>query len=103
MIRTIFLFLLGASCFRALSANTAGLLPPEDNGPIYLGSPPMPQTHKTDDSELGRYKEMFHAKVGAAWSPQVDLNFRKLSRGTVDIQFTIHADGRVETKLLSST
>ena len=49
---------------------------------------------------LGLYKQRVYQAVGSHWYPQVDKAFQILGVGVVHIQFTIHADGTVETKVL---
>jgi len=51
-------------------------------------------------SVLGKYKQKVYQAVGSRWYPKVDSAFGILGVGVVHIQFTIHADGTVETKVL---
>ncbi|HEV3273179.1 MAG TPA: hypothetical protein VGZ93_13455 [Candidatus Methylacidiphilales bacterium] len=51
-------------------------------------------------SVLGKYKQRIYETVGSYWYPKVDKSFQVLGVGTVRIQFTIHSDGTVETKVL---
>ena len=52
-------------------------------------------------TEFGRYKAKVYRAVGGRWYPKVDKQFQVLPVGAVHIQFTIHSDGSVETKVLS--
>jgi len=49
---------------------------------------------------LGKYKQMVYRAVGSRWYPKVDQQFQVLGVGVVHVQFTIHSDGTVETKVL---
>jgi hypothetical protein len=51
-------------------------------------------------TELGRYKALVYRAVGSRWYPKVDKQFQLMPAGLVHIQFTIHKDGTVETKVL---
>ena len=51
-------------------------------------------------TELGRYKAKVYRAVGSRWYPKVDKQFQLLPAGIVHIQFTIHKDGTVDTKVL---
>jgi hypothetical protein len=51
-------------------------------------------------TELGRYKAKVYRTVGGRWYPAVDRQFQILPVGVVHIQFTIHSDGSVDTKVL---
>jgi len=51
---------------------------------------------------LGKYKQKIYLAVGSRWYPKVDKSFQVLGVGTVHIQFTIHSDGTVETKVLDA-
>jgi cytoskeletal protein RodZ len=51
-------------------------------------------------TELGAYKAKVYAAVGARWYRKVDDHFQTLPVGMVHIQFTIHEDGTVDTKVL---
>jgi hypothetical protein len=51
-------------------------------------------------TELGRYKAKVYRAVGSRWYNKVDQQLQVLPVGTVHIQFTIHADGTVDTKVL---
>jgi outer membrane biosynthesis protein TonB len=51
-------------------------------------------------SALGKYKQKVYLAVGSRWYPKVNNSFQVLGIGVVHIQFTIHADGTVETKVL---
>ena len=77
-------------------------------------SPPMEQAdvhgglgrHANDNSPaamqtaFGKYKQKVYEAVGSRWYPKVDDSFQVLGVGTVHIQFTIHSNGTVETKVL---
>jgi hypothetical protein len=52
-------------------------------------------------TELGRYKAKVYRAVGNRWYQKVDQQLQVLPVGVVHIQFTIHRDGSVETKVLS--
>jgi outer membrane biosynthesis protein TonB len=49
---------------------------------------------------FGKYKAKVYRAVGSRWYPQVDKQFQILPVGIVHIQFTIHSDGTVDTKVL---
>jgi hypothetical protein len=49
---------------------------------------------------LGRYKQKIYLAVGSRWYAKVDSIFQTQGVGMVHVQFTIHADGTVETKVL---
>ena len=49
---------------------------------------------------FGKYKQRVYEAVGSNWYPKVDNSFQVLGVGTVHIQFTIHSNGTVETKVL---
>jgi len=51
---------------------------------------------------LGKYKQKVYRAVGSRWYPKVDSSFQVLGVGTVHVQFTIHSDGTVETKVLDA-
>jgi hypothetical protein len=51
---------------------------------------------------LGKYKQKVYLAVGSYWYPKVDKSFQVLGVGVVHIQFTIHADGTVDTKVLDA-
>jgi len=51
-------------------------------------------------SVFGKYKQKVYRAVGSRWYPKVDNQFQILGVGMVHVQFTIHADGTVETKVL---
>ena len=51
-------------------------------------------------TEFGKYKAKVYRAVGSRWYPKVDNQFQVLPVGLVHIQFTIHDDGSVETKVL---
>jgi outer membrane biosynthesis protein TonB len=51
---------------------------------------------------LGKYKQKVYNAVGSHWYPKVDNSFQLLGVGVVHIQFTIHSDGTVETKVLDA-
>ena len=51
-------------------------------------------------TELGRYKALVYRAVGSHWYPKVDKQFQLLPAGLVHVQFTIHKDGTVDTKVL---
>lgn len=51
---------------------------------------------------LGKYKQKVYLAVGSRWYPKVDQSFQLLGVGMVHIQFTIHSDGMVETKVLDA-
>ena len=50
---------------------------------------------------FGKYKAKVYRAVGSYWYPKVDNQFQLMPAGVVHIQFTIHDDGSVETKVLS--
>jgi len=56
-------------------------------------------------TELGRYKAKVYRAVGARWYEKVGqpLTFQTLPTGVVRIQYTIHSDGTVDTKILEGT
>jgi hypothetical protein len=54
-------------------------------------------------TELGRYKAKVYRTVGARWYHEVDQHFQVLPVGLVHIQFTIHSDGSVDTKVLEGS
>jgi len=49
---------------------------------------------------LGKYKQKIYLAVGSRWYPKVDKSLQLLGVGTVHVQYTIHSDGTVETKVL---
>jgi hypothetical protein len=51
-------------------------------------------------TELGKYKAKVYRTVGSLWYHKVDQQFQVLPVGMVHIQFTIHQDGSVDTKVL---
>jgi outer membrane biosynthesis protein TonB len=51
-------------------------------------------------SALGKYKQKFFAAVGSRWYPKIDNSFSIIGVGQVRIQYTIHSDGTVDTKVL---
>jgi outer membrane biosynthesis protein TonB len=51
-------------------------------------------------SALGKYKQYVYSVVGSYWYPKVNNAFQVLGVGTVHVQFTIHSDGTVDTKVL---
>ncbi len=51
-------------------------------------------------TEFGRYKAKVYRAVGSRWYAKVGQSFQVLPVGTVHIQFTINADGTVDTKVL---
>lgn len=51
---------------------------------------------------LGKYKQKVYRAVGSRWYPKVDKSFQVLGVGMVHVQFTIYADGTVETKVLDA-
>ena len=53
-------------------------------------------------SVLGKYKQYVYNAVGSRWYPKVDSSFQVLGVGIVHVQFTIHSDGTVETKVLDA-
>jgi outer membrane biosynthesis protein TonB len=53
-------------------------------------------------SVLGKYKQKVYLAVGSRWYPKVDSAFQVLGVGVVHIQFTIHSDGTVDTKVLDA-
>ena len=50
--------------------------------------------------EMQRYKAYIYRKVGVIWYHKVNQQFQVLPLGMVHIQFTIHSDGSVDTKVL---
>jgi len=52
-------------------------------------------------SEFGKYKAKVYRTVGGHWYPDINQHFSTIPVGIVHIQFTIHSDGRVDTKVLS--
>ncbi len=97
--------------------NAPTLAPPDSAQPV---TPPTPSQEQqatsvhgalgrnADNSPaamataLGKYKQKVYLAVGSRWYPKVDKSFQLIGPGTVDIQFTIHSDGRVETKVLDA-
>ena len=69
----------------------------ESHGSIGKSGANSPAAMKT---LLGMYKQRVYQAVGSHWYPKVDNQFQILGVGVVHIQFTIHADGTVETKVL---
>jgi outer membrane biosynthesis protein TonB len=61
-----------------------------DNSPAAMATP------------FGKYKQNVWLAVGSHWYPKVDQSLQELGVGEVHIQFTIHSDGRVETKVLDA-
>jgi outer membrane biosynthesis protein TonB len=53
-------------------------------------------------TELGKYKQKVYRAVGSNWYPKVNNSFQVLGVGIVRVQFTIHSDGTVETKVLDA-
>jgi len=53
-------------------------------------------------SALGKYKQKVYYAVGSRWYPKVNSSFQIIGVGAVHIQFTIHSDGTVETKVLDA-
>ena len=51
-------------------------------------------------TELGKYKAKVYAAVGSRWYKKVNDQFQVLPVGMVHIQFTVHSDGTVDTKVL---
>ena len=51
-------------------------------------------------TEFGRYKAKVYRAIGSQWYPKVNKQFQVMPVGVVHIQFTIHSDGRVDTKVL---
>lgn len=51
-------------------------------------------------TELGKYKQRFYNAVASHWYPDVNSHFQILPVGMVRIQYTIHSDGRIDTKVL---
>jgi len=49
---------------------------------------------------LGKYKQKIYLAVGSRWYPDVNQHFQTLGVGVVRVQYTIHYDGSVETKVL---
>jgi outer membrane biosynthesis protein TonB len=49
---------------------------------------------------LGKYKQKVYYAVGSHWYPKIDNSFQLIGAGVVHIQFTIHSDGTVDTKVL---
>jgi outer membrane biosynthesis protein TonB len=62
-----------------------------------MSGEPTPDSTST---ELGRYKAKVYLAVGSRWYPKVDKQLSLLSVGMVKIQYTIHYDGTVQTKVL---
>jgi outer membrane biosynthesis protein TonB len=50
---------------------------------------------------LGKYKQKVYRQVGSYWYPKVDKSFQVLGVGEVRVQYTIHSDGSVETRVLN--
>jgi outer membrane biosynthesis protein TonB len=48
---------------------------------------------------LGKYKQKVYEAVGSHWYPKIE-NYQLFGVGVVQVQFTIHSDGTVETKEL---
>lgn len=67
------------------------------SGRAGISGAPTPDAMAT---ELGKYKAMVYARVGSHWYPKVDNQIQILPVGMVKIQYTIYADGTVQTKLL---
>ena len=51
-------------------------------------------------SVLGKYRQKVYAAVGSVWDVKVDSALQLLGVGEVRVQYTIYADGTVETKVL---
>jgi outer membrane biosynthesis protein TonB len=51
-------------------------------------------------TEFGRYKAKVYRAVGARWYPKVNDHFQVMPVGLVHVQFIIHSDGQVDTKVL---
>ncbi len=49
---------------------------------------------------LGKYKQRIYLAVGSRWYPKINNSLQLLGVGEVHVQYTIHSDGTVETKVL---
>jgi outer membrane biosynthesis protein TonB len=67
------------------------------HGALHPGNDNSPAAMAT---VLGKYKQKVYRAVGSNWYPKVDKAFQVLGVGMVHVQFTIHSDGTVETKVL---
>jgi outer membrane biosynthesis protein TonB len=54
------------------------------------GKPPVAPV-----SELNKYKEYVRETVGSCWYPEMNKYGYLFGKGAVDIQFTIHSDGKL--------
>ncbi len=68
------------------------------SGRAGISGAPSPEAMAT---EIGKYKARFYAAVGSYWYPQVNNQLSLLGVGVVTIQYTIHYDGTITTKVLS--
>ena len=85
---------LGPPPLKALSAEPLDL---QVNSP---SKAPVSSSGVDLNSELGRYKAQIYRAVGSRRYPSIDRAMPVLPLGKVRIQYTIHADGSVETKVL---
>jgi hypothetical protein len=73
-------------------------IPPQ---PILDYMPPAPATKATDASgELKIYKAKVYRAVGARWHDKVNHLLSVIPKGTVKIQYAIHADGTCDTQVV---
>jgi outer membrane biosynthesis protein TonB len=67
------------------------------HGAVGLAGDTSPAAMKT---ALGAYEQKVWVAVGSRWYPKIDNSQQLLGVGVVHIQFTIHSDGTVDTKVL---
>jgi outer membrane biosynthesis protein TonB len=97
--------------------NAPTLAPPNSAAPQAAPRPSQPQLAQSvhgnlgrngDSSPaamataLGRYKQKVYQAVGSRWYPKIDKSFQIISTVSVHVQFTIHSDGTVDTKVLDA-
>ncbi len=69
----------------------------DSRGAIGIHGDNSPEAMK---SPLGMYKAKVYRSIGSLWHHKVDNNIQYMGVGLVHVQFTIHQDGTVETKVL---
>ena len=86
----------------ALASPPPALSPPLEQADIHggLGRASSDNSPAAMATAFGKYKQKVYEAVGSYWYPKVDSSFQVLGVGTVHIQFTIHSNGTVETKVL---
>ena len=101
-----------------LAPQTQPTQTPQTQRPAAAAPPPSFQVDKSDvagstaaqgansaatrATPLGRYKALVYRAVGSRWYAKVGQSQSLLPVGRVHVQFTIYADGTVETKTLDS-